>query len=348
MKNTPDTVIAIDPHKGSWVAVVVDAKHQVLAEASVATNRDGYRELKRVARSWPGSTWAIEGVNGLGRPLAERLRQDGIDVIDVSAKQTSRVRQLATGHGRKTDRVDAFSVAVVALSREHPHHQWDDQSQNLRLLTDFRTDLIKRRTQVVNRLHVLLMDLVAGGAPRSLTANRAAELIRRVRPRSGLAATRRSLAASLIREIRHLDGQIKAVDAKISDAVAESQTSLLEINGIGPVLAARIIGRVGPCTRFPTAGHFASYCGTAPLDVSSGDSVRHRLSRSGDRQLNHALHLVALSQIRHNHQGRAYYERKRASGKSHREAMRCLKRRLATVVFKALTHDHHQTRTPTT
>ncbi|UJW28757.1 transposase [Saccharothrix sp. AJ9571] len=114
---------------------------------------------------------------------------------------------------------------------------------------------------------------------------------------------------------------------------------MLQLPGVGPILAAHIIGRVGSLDRFPSASHFTSYCGTAPIEVSSGDVTRHRLSRAGDRQLNHALHLIALSQVRCHAPARAYHQRKRSAGKGHREAMRCLKRRLATVIFRQFTAD---------
>ncbi len=339
MSDHVEVVIAIDPHKASWTAAAVDARHRLLGEIRVPASRAGYRDLRRFARAWPAASWAIEGVQGLGQPLARRLAEDGIDVTDVPAKLASRVRQLATGHGRKTDRADAFSVAVAALTGSRRVHESNDQVETLRLLSEHRDDLVKRRTQVVNRLHVLLLQLVDGGAGTSLTAERAAELLRRVRSARGPAATRRHLAVALVAEIRHLDRQIAAADSAVTSAVKESQTLLVQLPGIGPILAARIIGRCGPVSRFPTADHFASYCGTAPLEVSSGDVVRHRLSRAGDRQLNHALHLIALSQLRHGGEGRTYYERKRANGKGHREAMRCLKRRLATVVYRTLVVD---------
>ena len=261
----------------------------------------------------------------------------------MPAKLASRVRQLATGHGRKSDQVDAFSVAVAALTGSQTAHQWDERCEILRLLSEHRDDAVQRRTQVINRLHVLLTQLVDGGADRSLTANQAA-LLRHASRGQGSVATRRRLASALVAEVRHLDRQIAAADTTLEEAVAQSRTRLLDLHGVGPVLAARIIGRAGAIGRFPTADHFASYCGTAPLEVSSGDVIRHRLSRAGDRRLNHALHLIALSQVRHGGLGRTYYQRKRAAGKGHREAMRCLKRRLATVVYRALLADQRLAR----
>lgn len=339
MSESIEAVIAVDPHKGSWAVVVVDCRHRILAEVRVSASRGGYRQLRQFAKSWPQGRWAIEGVRGLGEPLARRLADDGIEVIDIPAKLACRVRQLSTGHGRKTDQTDAFSVAVAALTGTRRSHEWDDQAETLRLLSEHRDDLVKRRTQVINRLHVLLMHLVDGGAGPSLTATRAAELLRSVRRPTGLTATRRSLAMALVAEVRHLDRDIGTAEKALAEGVKQSETLLVQLHGVGPILAARIIGRCGPVSRFETADQFASYCGTAPLEVSSGDVVRHRLSRAGDRQLNHVLYLIALNQIRHRGEGRAYYERKRAAGKGHRESMRCLKRRLATVIHRTLVAD---------
>jgi transposase len=344
MEGNAEVVIAVDPHKASWSAAAVDARHRLLGEQRVPASRDGYRELRRFARRWPQARWAIEGVQGLGQPLARRLADDGVEVIDVPAKLASRVRQLATGHGRKSDQVDAFSVAVAALTGSQGAYQWDEQCEILRLLSEHRDDAVQRRTQVINRLHVLLTQLVDGGADRSLTANQAAALLRHASRGQGSTATRRRLASALVAEVRHLDRQIAAADTTLEEAVAQSRTCLLDLHGVGPVLAARIVGRAGAIGRFPTADHFASYCGTAPLEVSSGDVIRHRLSRAGDRRLNHARHLIALSQVRHGGLGRTYYQRKRAAGKGHREAMRCLKRRLATVVYRALLADQRLAR----
>jgi transposase len=301
-----DVVIGIDPHKTSWYAAVVDSRHQLLGELRVPASRAGYRELHRLARRWPGIRWAIEGSNGLGRSLTQRLIDDDITVLDVPSKLSSRVRQLATEHGRKTDQVDARSVAVAALTGADRQHRRDDHAETLRLLSEHRDELVRRRTQVINRLHVLLSHLLDGGAPASLTADRAAALLGRIRRARGARATRRALAVDLIAEIRHLDKKIATAEQRVTDAVSDKEPTLLQLPGVGPILTARIIGRIGSLDRFPSANHFASYCGTAPIEVSSGDVTRHRLSRAGDRQLNHALHLIALSQIRCHAPARTY------------------------------------------
>ena len=339
-KTTDRVVIAIDPHKASWTAAVVDASSQPVATIRVPVSRDGYRALRRFADRWPDPTWAIEGASGLGAPLTARLRTDGIDVVDVPAKLAARVRMLSTGHGRKNDDADAVSVGIAARSAPRLNSAAvDDTVTALRAIVEHRDDLVKTRTQTINRLHVVLTNLIPAGAQRDLTAERAAELLRGIRPRDTAGKTLRGLATDLISEIRQLDRRIAKAAADIQTAVTAAGTTLTERYGLGALTAGKILGRVGTIDRFRSAAAFASYTGTAPIETSSGDVVRHRLSRAGDRQLNLCLHVMALTQIRQDTPGRAYYLRKRTEGKSHKEAMRCLKRRLSDVVYRQLRRD---------
>ncbi len=297
---TPECmVMAIDPHKASWTAAVVDASQQPVAAIRVPVSRDGYRALRRFANRWPDPTWAIEGASGLGAPLTARLRTDGIDVVDVPAKLAARVRVLSTGHGRKNDDADAVSVAIAARSaRTLNSAAVDGAVIALRAIVEHRDDLVKTRTQTVNRLHVVLTNLIPAGASRDLTAERAAELLRGIRPRDVAGRTLRSLATDLVAEIRQLDRRIAKAAADIQTALTDSGTTLTDLCGIGALTAGKILGRVGTINRFRSAAAFATYTGTASIDVSSGDVVRHRLSRAGDRQLNLCLHVMALTQIR--------------------------------------------------
>ena len=172
-----------------------------------------------------------------------------------------------------------------------------------------------------------------------MTAAKAKDLVAKVRPRDSAGKARRQLAVDLIDDVTVFDRKIKAVDERIVDAVHASGTTLTDIVGVGPVTAATILGEVGDVARFATADHFASYTGTAPLEVSSGEVQRHRLSRAGNRRLNSALHVIALSNKRYDTQGKAYYERKLAAGKGTKGSLRCLKRRLSDVVFRTLVED---------
>jgi transposase len=237
--------------------------------------------------------------------LAQRLVSDGEQVLDVPAKLAARVRVLSVGHGRKSDPDDAVSVAVAARNAVGLRQVGvEDQAVVLHLLTKRRQDLVAARTQTINRLHRLLMDLVPGGARRNLTANRAAALLAAVTPAGQPALTRWQLATELVAVVRQLEQRIAAVEARIKAAVAQSNTSLLELFGVGPVLAATFLGEVGDIGRFPTKHHFAAHTGTAPLEASSGQVVRHRLSRAGDRKLNHALYMMAMVQVRRPAPGR--------------------------------------------
>lgn len=334
-------VIAVDPHKASWTAVAVTAYLAPAGELRVEANRAGYRQLRRFAAGWSDVRWAIEGAAGLGAPVAERLRADDIPVVDVPAKLARRVRLLSTGHGRKSDPADALSVgSIVAWSASALRTVEVDQAVAvLRALTEHRDDLVRSRTQLVNRLHVLLVKLVPTGLARGLTAESAAEALRRVRPRDTLGRKLRALAVDLVAELRRLDRRLAETTQALSDAVTASGSILTDLLGIGDVVAAEILARAGSIARLPSASAFASYCGVAPIEVSSGEVVRHRLSRADDRQLNYALHVMALAQIRYHGAGRTYYQRKRGAGKSHKEAMRCLKRRVADVVYRTMIDD---------
>jgi hypothetical protein len=176
-------MIAVDPHKASPAAAAVDASLQLLARVRVPVSDDGYRELRRFARKWSNTHWVIEGATGLGAPLTHRLSDDGVDVVDVPAKLAARVRLLSTGHGRKSDAADAASIGVAALTAQGlSTARMDAAVTALRAIVEHREDLVKTRTQTVNRLHVVLTHLIPAGAPRGLSADGAAEMLRRVRP----------------------------------------------------------------------------------------------------------------------------------------------------------------------
>jgi transposase len=173
--------------------------------------------------------------------------------------------------------------------------------------------------------------------PDEITAGHAARILGQIRPAGPVAEARRELAADLLADIRHLDGEARK---KPAAAVKTSGTSLTEVFGIGPVIAATVIGDVITVARFPTRDHFAAYNGTAPVEVSSGQRKIYRLSLRGNRRLNHAIHMAAITQIRHTHsEGRAYYQRKLTEGKTHKEALRCLKRRISDAIYARLRAD---------
>jgi transposase len=202
---------------------------------------------------------------------------------------------------------------------------------------------VAERTRALNRLHGLLRDLLPGGVAGTLSAHRAARILRGIRPQGGASASlRRRLASEILRDVRTLDRKIADLNERIEAEVEASGTTLTEIFGVGSILAAKIIGTVGDVARFPTKAHFASYSGTAPVEASSGEVVRHRLSLAGNRHLNNVLHMVAVCQARSDARGGAYYRKKIAEGKSRKEALRCLKRRVSDAVFKILQTDSQE------
>jgi transposase len=333
-------MIGVDPHKASHTAAALDDQGQLLGQQRIPATLEGYQQLRQWAGRWPQRCWAVEGAHGIGRALAQRLVSDGEQVVDVPAKLAARVRMLSTGHGRKSDPDDAIAVAITARSVPSLRQVGvEDQATVLHLLTKRRQDLVAARTQTINRLHRLLMDLVPGGTRRNLTAKRAAALLAAITPAGTPAVTRWQLATELVADVRQLEQRIAAVEVQIKTAVAQSNTTLIELFGVGPVLAATFLGEVGDIGRFPSKHHFAAHTGTAPLEASSGQVVRHRLSRAGDRKLNHALYMMAMVQVRRPSAGQAYYQRKLAEGKSPKEALRCLKRRLSDAVYRCLVAD---------
>ena len=333
-------IIGVDPHKASHTAAVLGGRHQVLAHLRIASDRAGYRQLRRWSARWPQRLWAVENTAGLGSSLTQWLLRDGEQVVDVPAKLSARVRLLSTGHGRKTDRADAVSTALGACSTaELQRAALEGQATTLRLLSDRRDELVASRTQTLNRLHALLAELAPGPVRTPLSAYRAAALLRPIRVSAGPARTRRLLAVDLLHDVRRLDTLLARIAKPIVAAVKEAHSRRTDLFGIGPILAAKILGRISDVRRFPTAARFAASCGVAPIEASSGDVVRHRLSRAGDRQLNFALHVMAVTQARQHPSGRAYYLRKHGEGHSDKEALRCLKRRLADVVYRQRLRD---------
>jgi transposase len=317
-------VIGMDPHKRSATIEAIDSWEQVLSQGRYSTDTDGYQTMLAAGRRFPDRVWAVEGCAGIGRHIAQRLVADGEAVLDVPAKLSARVRVFDTGQGRKTDPVDAHSVAVAGLRSPGLRQiQADDETVALRLIVDRRAELGRTRTEVVNRIHQQLLELLPGGAKKFLTRGQASYLLRTAPAPTGVVAqTRHQLARELIDELTTIDAKIKAADKQLRQLVAATGSSLPELNGIGPSGAARLIGDIGDIARFATAAHFASWNGTAPLEASSGDQKRHRLSRAGNRRINRVLHIMAVVQLRHDTPGRAYYRRRLAEGKTPMEALR--------------------------
>jgi len=259
----------------------------------------------------------------------------------VPPKLAARVRLLQAGDTNKNDPNDALSVAVAALRSKLARPVLaDGHAVVLKVWAKRHRDLARSRNQACCRLHAVLCDLVPGGHSREISAGQAARILERLTPSGAVAQARCELAAEFLADLRRLDAQLRDTNRKLAAAVKASRTSLTGIFGVGPVIAGTVIGDVRQVFRFPGRDHFAAYNGTAPVEVSSGGRRTYRLSLRGNRRVNHAIHMAAITQIRHKHShGRAYYERKIAEGKTHKEALRALKRRISDAIYAALAAD---------
>ena len=242
------------------------------------TDQAGYAAMRTYAKTWPDRVWAVEGANGAGRPLAQRLLEAGEHVVDVPAKLAARVRLFDTGHNRKTDALDAHSVAVVAVRTANLRVlKVDGELEAMRMLTDRREALTRRRVQTVCRLQALLAELLPGQAKRDITTGQAKTMLATVRPRDIAGKTRRRIAAEELAELIAVEAKIKKATAELKAMVLARGSRLMDIHGVGAVVAARILADVGDVARFADRNRFASWTGTAPLDASSGEQNRHRL-----------------------------------------------------------------------
>ena len=313
-------MIGVDPHKATHTAVVIGPAEEPLGELRIRASAGQAEKLVAWADRWPERTWAVEGAAGLGRLLAQQLVAAGERVLDVQPKLASRVRLLQAGDTNKNDPNDALSVAVAALrSKTARPVMAEDYPAVLKVWSKRHRDLARLRNQVACRLHAVLCDLVPGGHPKEISAAQAARILEQASPSGAVDRARAELAAEFLEDMRRLDAQLRDTRKKLAAAVRASGTTLTEVFGVGPVIAGTIIGDIADVSRFPGRDHFAAYNGTAPVEVSSGNRKVHRLSLRGNRRINHAIHMAAITQIRHKHsEGRAYYDKKVAEGKTHK------------------------------
>jgi transposase len=334
-------MIGVDPHKGSHTAVVIDRAEVVLGQVRVRTSAAQAQRLLAWAAAWPERTWAVEGARGMGYLLAQQLVAAGEQVLDVQPKLGARVRLLASGATNKNDPNDARSVAVAALrSAATAQVRPDDHATVLKVWSKRHRDLSRSRNQVVCRLHAVLCDLIPGGVSKAIRAAAAARVLEQARPSGAVQQARHELAGEFLADLRRIDAQLRQTRKKLATAVRASGTTMTEVFGVGPAIAATVIGDVRDISRFPSRDHFAAYNGTAPVEVSSGNRVIYRLSLRGNRRLNHAIHMAAVTQIRYKHRpGRAYYDKKIAEGKTPKEARRALKRQISDALYKHMRAD---------
>ena len=336
-----NVVIGVDPHKASHTAVAINEAEDQISSVKVRATRRQVEQLVRWAEPFEKRRWAIESAGGMGYLLAQQLVACGEEVLDVPATLASRIRVLATGRSNKNDPNDAHSIAVAALRAPSLRSiEAAEHSQVLRLLAKRNVDLGSHRTRVVCRLHALLAELAPGGIAKELYVSDAERFLANVTPQNPTEWVRYDMALELLDDVRRLDEQTKESHRRIRTAIKASGTSLTEIYGVGPIVAAQLIGYAGDVRRFANRDAFASYNGTAPVEFASGGRVVHRVSQRGNRRLNHALHMAAVTQIRNpGTMGRIYFDRKVAEGKTKKEALRSLKRQISNAVYRQLLLD---------
>jgi transposase len=331
-------VIGIDSHKSTHTAVAVDGTGRKLAEKTVTARQAGHLELIRWAARFPERTFALEDCRPLCRRLSTDLLVAGEAVIRVPPKLMAGARRSAREYG-KSDPIDALAVARAALREDLPAATLDGPDREVRLLVDHRDDLVAERTRAQNRLRWHLHELDPGGEPPSRSLDRRAVLDGLDRRLAGQAGTVARIARDLVARIRDLTAAIDSLEREIGRLVADLAPSLLALPGCGPLTAAKLVGEVAGVGRFRSSAAFARHNGTAPLPVWSGNVERHRLSRTGNRQLNLALHRIAITQVRLGGPGASYLERRRSHGATKAEAIRALRRRISDEVFRRMRLD---------
>jgi transposase len=332
-------VVGIDPHKKTHTAVAIDAATAApLSEITVGSGKAGHGRLLAWARGLDAEhLFAVEDCRHVSGSLERFLLGRGERVVRVPPKLTARARRTARTRG-KSDPIDARAVAEAALREpDLPEAHLSGPEHDVRLLTDHRDDLVGERTRIQTRLRWHLHDLEVGAYVPPKALDRFKWLSRLAADLAALPATvQTSIAADLVGRCRSLTVEVNRIERELESLMERIAPQLLAVPGCGPLIAARLIGETGGASRFKGEAAFAMHVGTAPLPVSSGQTTRHRLNRCGNRRLNSALHMIALTQMRMHEPAQAFTARKQAEGKSGREARRCLKRHIARSVFGIL------------
>ena len=342
-------VIGIDAHKRNHTALAVDELGRKLAQAETGTSSSDHLALLAWAcRQAPEETVGGRRLPPSSRRLERDLLAAGEQIVRVPPKLMAHARDGARSYG-KSDAIDALAVARAALREPQlPNARLDGPERELRLLVDHREDLVAERTRAINRLRWHLHDLDPTNEPPAGALKRLRTLARLARQLDGTEGTLARIARSLVARCRELTLEINDLQREITVLVNQQAPSLLAICGCGPLTAAKIVAETANITRFRSTDAYARHNGTAPLPVASGGVLRHRLSRSGNRQLNAALYRIALTQTRCHPPAKAMLARRKARGDSQREATRVLKRRLSDIVYRALLTDSKTNQTTTT
>lgn len=334
--------LGVDAHKRTHTVVAVDGVGRQLAtRTTTATTTTDHLELLRWAEQLgdEGRQWAVEDCRHLSRRLEADLLAAGERIVRVPPKLMAHARDSARTYG-KSDPIDALAVARAALRHDDlPVAQLDGPARELRLLVDHREDLVNERTRCINRLrwHLHELDPTWDPTARSLTNYRNIDAVAaRLVDMDGMVAR---IACDIAVHIRALTEQERALEREITTRVQQLAPTLLALVGVGALTAAKIVAEVADVRRFRSKDAFARHNGTAPLPVWSGNRERHRLARTGNRQLNAAIHRIAITQARCHPDARAYLDRRAAMGNSAAEARRALKRHLSDIVYRALLAD---------
>jgi transposase len=337
--------LGIDAHKRTHTVVAVDEVGRQLGQkTTVATTSEDHLAMLRWAGQFGAErTWAVEDCRHLSRRLEADLLAAGERIVRVPPKLMAHARDSARTYG-KSDPIDALAVARAALRQpDLPAACLDGPARELRLLVDHREDLVAERTRGINRLrwHLHELDPTWDPPARSLTNYKNLDaLTTRLADIEGPVAR---IACEIVTHVRTLTIRERALEREISALVATMAPTLLTITGVGALTAAKIVAETADVRRFRSKDAYARHNGTAPLPVWSGNRERHRLSRTGNRQINAAIHRIAITQMRCHDDAKAYLERRMANGNTKTEALRALKRRLSDIVYRSLLADAQTT-----
>jgi transposase len=335
--------IGVDTHKQVHVLVALDTDGRSVGTRTVPNTPVGWASALEWVCHWPAPhAWGVENSGSLGKGFAQFLLAQGeTEVYEISAHRTAQYRRRSRSQ-EKTDDTDALAMArLVSAEWEHlPRVQVDDLSTEVRILSDHRDNLVVDRTRLVNQLHAQMLQLDPAYEQKSGPLTKAAGVrycqAFQLPGASPLVHTRLLVVRQLAARILQLDDELVLVTRELTARVQATGTALLQLRGVGIVVAARLIGELGCQPRIRSAAALAALAGIAPVAVSSAGRRGHRVNFGGNRKLNYAFHIIALCQRRCEPQAQAYYRKKRAEGKTARAAMRCLKRRLVDIVYRLL------------
>jgi transposase len=334
-------IFGVDSHRSSLSVAGVDELGRVVVAASFGNRPSEHHKLARLIRRHGGELVGVEGSGKYGHALARVLLAAGVVVVDVPPQATERERVRLRGAG-KSDERDAIAIArVTAREQERlaPLGGEPGYAGELKLLVDYRRQLTSERTRIANRVHADLVMLKPGYETKLRHLINPGDVALAARLLRGQESVHAQLARRRLAALRRIDNELLVLARDLKQRVEATGTSLMSLRGVGPVVAAIILGETRDVRRFADRARYARLNASAPIPASSGHTRRMRLNPGGNRQLNHALHIIALTQSRCDPRARDYLARKIAAGASHRDAIRCLKRRLSDVIFQLLRAD---------